>query len=98
MGPRVLLSGPNTSGLEAQVLGPHSNEALPQTGRETIQVTRTTDVQGPLWNQFGFHCRDELRRYHHLVAEDLKIRRVTMLPVFPIKEMGRIEKKMWPVA
>lgn len=44
MGPRVFLSGPNKSGLETQVLGPNSNETLPQAGGETIQVARAADV------------------------------------------------------
>ena len=71
MGPRVLLSGPNASGLEAQVLGPHSNETLPQAGGEAIQVARAVDVQGPVWSRCEFHCRDGFCRYYHLIVEDL---------------------------
>ena len=92
MGPRVLLSGPNASGLEAQVLGAYSNETFPQAGREAIQVARAADVQGPLWNQWEFHRRVEFRRYYNLVFEDLQIRRVTMFPLFSIKEMGRVKE------
>jgi len=83
MGPRILLSGPNASGLETQVLGSYPNETLPQAGGETIQVACAADVQRPLWNRCKFHCRVGLRRYYHLVVEDLQIRRVT---VFSVKE------------
>lgn len=92
MGPRVFLSGPDPSGLEAQVLGPRSNETVPQTGRETIQVARAADVQGPLCNQCKFHCRDGSRRYYHLIVEDLQIRRVTVFSAFSVKGQERLKK------
>ena len=76
MGSRVFLPGPNASGLEAQILGPHPNETLPQAGGEAIQVARTVDVQGPLRNQCKFYRRDGLCRYYYLILEDLQIRRV----------------------
>ena len=86
MGSRIFLPGPHTSGLEAQVLGPNSNEALSQVGRETIQIACAANVQGPLWSQRKFHCRDGFCRYHHLIAEDLQIRRFAVFAVFAIKE------------
>ena len=92
MGPRILLSGPNASGLETQVLGPHSDETLPQIGRETIQVARPADIQGPFWNQCEFHCRDGFYRYYHLIVEDLKVRRVTVFSAFSIKEQEVLKK------
>ena len=92
MGPRVFLSGPNASGLEAQVLGPYPNETFPQAGRETIQVTRAADVQRPLRNQHEFRCGVGIRRYYHLVVEDLQIRRVTTISVLSAKEIGKIEE------
>ena len=89
MGPRVLLSRPNTSGLEAQVLGPYSNETFPQAGRKAIQAARTADIHGPLWNRRKFQCRVGFRRHYHLIVEDIQIRRVTVLPA---KGIGRIEE------
>ena len=91
MGPRVFLPGPNASGLEAQVLGPNSHETIQQAGRETIPVARAADVQRPLWSPPEFHCRDGLHRYHHLVVEDLQIRRVT---AFSVKEIENGQRNM----
>ena len=89
MGPRVFLPGPDTSGLEAQVLGPNSDETLPQAGREAIPVARTAYFQGPLWNLRRFRCRDGFYRYYHLFVEDIQIRRVTAFPVFSLKEVRK---------
>ena len=89
MGPCVFLSGPDASGLETQVLGPHPNEALSQAGGEAIQVARTAYVQGPLWRQRKFFRRDGFCRYYHLVVENIQIRWVAVFTLFSMKGIGK---------